>query len=49
MRLTTIIKKLQEINDKYGDMQVYAFGRKIGIPTVYCKGNDELFTEFGLE
>ena len=49
MKLTTIIKELQRINDKYGDMQVYAFGRKIGIPNVYCRGNDELFIDFSLE
>lgn len=49
MRLTTIIKELQKINDEYGDMQVYAFGKKIGVPRVYCKGKDELFAEFSLE
>lgn len=48
MRLTTTIKELQKINDEYGDMQVYAFGKKVS-PRVYCKGNDELFTEFSLE
>lgn len=49
MRLTTIIKELQKINDEYGDMQVYAFGKKIGVPTVYRRGKDELFAEFSLE
>lgn len=49
MRLTTIIKELQKINDRYGDMQVCAFGRKVGIPKVFCKGKDELFIDFGLE
>lgn len=49
MRLTTIINELQKINNEYGDMQVYAFGKKIGIPNVYRYGKDELFTEFSLE
>lgn len=49
MKLTTIIKELQKINDKHGDMQVYAFGRKIGTPTVHCKGKDEFFINFYLE
>lgn len=49
MKLTTIIKELQKINDKYGDMQVYAFGKKIGIPYVYREGKDELFINFSLE
>lgn len=49
MRLTTAIKELQKINDKYGDMQVYAFGMKIGVPNVYRKGKDEFFAEFSLE
>lgn len=49
MRLSTIIKELQKINDEHGDMQVYAFGKKIGIPYVYCKGKDELFIDFSLE
>ena len=49
MKLTTIIKELQKINDEYGDMQVYAFGKKIGVPTVYRRGKDELFAEFSLE
>lgn len=49
MKLTTIIKKLQKINDEYGDMQVYAFGKKIGNPNVYCEGKDELFIDFSSE
>lgn len=49
MKLSTIIEKLQEKYDKYGDMQVYAFDHKIGVPHVYRKGVDEYFICFSRE
>ena len=49
MKLSRLIKELQEIADKYGDMQVYAFGYKISSPHVYIKGEDEEFIDFSRE
>lgn len=46
MKLTRLIKELQEINDKYGDMQVYAFGYNISSPHVYRYDEDELYVNF---
>ena len=49
MKLSRLIKELQEVADKYGDMQVYVFGYKISSPHVYTKGKDEQFIDFSRE
>lgn len=49
MKLSTTIKNLQEIYEKYGDMQIYACGYKIGEPHIYQKGKDELCIYFDRE
>lgn len=46
MKLSRLIKELQEIENKCGDMQVYAFGYKISSPRVYIKDEDEQFINF---
>lgn len=46
MKLSRLIKELQEVENKYGDMQVYAFGYKISSPHVYTSGEDEKFIDF---
>lgn len=46
MKLSRLIKELQEIKDKKGDMQVYAFGQKISSPHVYVQGEDEEYINF---
>lgn len=46
MKLSRLIKELQEVEQKYGDMQVYAFGSRISSPYVYTQGEDEQYINF---
>lgn len=46
MKLSRLIKELSKQYEKYGDMQVYCFGYKIGLPNVYTNGDDEEYINF---
>lgn len=49
MKVSTLIDKFKDVYDKYGDMQVYAFGYKIKGPFVYQRGEDDNFVDFSRE